>query len=471
MPRLLLLLCLLALWPLSAGARLAGPPEVAQPAAARDLASIRRSGELRVLVNQSRNSSGEIKGQSIGVEYRRLRAFEQYLNRDAGDGRRLKLKIVPVAKDQLLGALQRGDGDLVAPGELLALRGGGAVSASSAIRRDVPLIIVARQGNRRYQSLDDLSGRSFALPAGSAAGEAIRQLNERLIQRKLQPLIIEWADPSLAVEDVLEMVHAGIYNLTVVEQPIAERWAKVLPKLRLDRHIPLAEDGDMRWYVRRDASMLRASIDRFLKSYREPADLDATFQRVYRRLYKVRYPLGRIERQRLEKVRPVLQRQATQQRFDWLMLAAVAYKESTLNPAARGSGGATGLMQVTPAAGRSVGVSNIAALENNVLAAAKYLAAIRRNFFNSPQLNERERMAFVLAGYNMGPQRVQSMRAEAKRRGLNPNQWFFQVERIAMEQVGMGVVSYVNSVNKYYLAYDRERYLLEPQAVARNATD
>jgi hypothetical protein len=26
----------------------------------------------------------------------------------------------------------------------------------------------------------------------------------------------------------------------------------------------------------------------------------------------------------------------------------------------------------------------------------------------------------------------------------------------------MGVVSYVNAVNKYYLAYDRERYLLEP---------
>ena len=145
----------------------------------------------------------------------------------------------------------------------------------------------------------------------------------------------------------------------------------------------------------------------------------------------------------------MLQRQATQQGFDWLMLAAVAYKESTLNPAARGSGGATGLMQVTPAAGRSVGVGNIATLENNVLAGAKYLAAIRRNFFNSPQLNERERMAFVLAGYNMGPQRVQSMRAEARRRGLNPNQWFFQVERIAMEQIGMGGVSYVNSVNKY----------------------
>jgi membrane-bound lytic murein transglycosylase MltF len=46
---------------------------------------------------------------------------------------------------------------------------------------------------------------------------------------------------------------------------------------------------------------------------------------------------------------------------------------------------------------------------------------------------------------------------------LNPNQWFFQVERIAMEQVGMGAVSYVNSVNKYYLAFDRERESLEPR--------
>jgi membrane-bound lytic murein transglycosylase MltF len=86
---------------------------------------------------------------------------------------------------------------------------------------------------------------------------------------------------------------------------------------------------------------------------------------------------------------------------------------------------------------------------------------IRRKFFASPRINERERMAFTLAAYNLGPERVQAMRTQAKRQGLNPNQWFFQVERVAMEQVGMGVVSYVNSVNKYYLAYDQERSSLE----------
>jgi len=465
MTRALLLLLCLVLLPLPAAARLAGPQEGWQhPSQVRDLSKIRSSGVLRVLVNQSRNSSGEVKGQAIGLEYHRLRAFEQYLNRNARDGRPLTLKIIPKAKDQLLGALQRGEGDLVVPGELLNARSGQDVSPSVAIRAQVPLVLVARQGSKRYQRLDQLAGRSLALPAGSAAAEALETVNQQLALRKLAPITIEWVDPSLAVEDVLEMVEAGIFPYTAVELPIAERWLKVMPKLRIDRQLVLSEQGDINWFVRPDAPMLRAAIDRFLSGYSTPTDQDVAFQRIYRRIYKVHDPLARSDRQRLEKVRPVLQRYGDEQDIDWLALAALAFKESTLNPAARGSGGATGLMQITPAAARSVGISDVKGLEGNVQASAKYLARIRRNFFNSAQINERERMAFVLAAYNLGPQRVQGFRAEAKRRGLNPNQWFFQVERIAMEQVGMGVVSYVNAVNKYYLAYDREREQLIPKA-------
>ncbi len=459
------LLCCLMLLALPVQARLASSPAEVRGSdlPLRDLAEVRKSGELRVLVNQSRNSSGAVKGQAIGVEHHRLRAFEQYLNRNAADGRNLRLKIIPMAKDQLLGALQKGKGDLVAPGELLATPTGRMVTASAPIRRDVALVVVGNRGNRHYRKLEDMAGRSLVVPVGSAVAEALREVNQRLVERKLPPIVIEWADPSLAVEDVLEMVQAGIYPWTAVEQPIAERWSKVLPRLRIERHLVVGQTADMSWFVRRDAPMLRASIDRFLADYRQPADQDATFQRVYRRLYKVRNPLTGHDRQRLEKVRQVLQKHGQQQELDWLHLAAVAYKESTLNPAARGASGATGLMQITPAAARSVGVGNVQALDSNVLAATRYMARIRREFFASRQISEEQRMAFILAAYNMGPQRVQGLRAEARRRGLDPNQWFFQVERVAMEQMGMGVATYVNSVNKYYLAFDRERYLIEPQ--------
>lgn len=462
-----LFLCLALLAPGPAVARVVGPQAWQSTDTVRDLAEIRRSGVLRVLVNQSRNSSGEVKGEAIGVEYVRLRAFEQFLNRSS-NGRSITLEIVPKAKDQLLGALQRGEGDLVAPGELLDLGTMRQVSRSRAVVTNVPLVLVSRQGGPRYKRFEQLSGRSLALSAGNAAGPELERINRELMQAGRAPIAVEWVDPTLAVEDVLEMVQAGIYPATVVEQTIAERWVKVLPKLRIERQLTLGNEADMHWFVRKDASMLRASADRFLKGYSAPDDQDAAFVRVYRRLYRVQYPLDRVGRQRLEKVRPTLQRHAQQQDLDWLNLAALAFKESTLNPSARGASGATGLMQMTPATARSMGVSDISQLDNNVLASAKYLSSIRRNFFASPRLNERERMAFILAAYNMGPQRVQSMRAEARRRGLNPDQWFFQVERIAMETMGMGVVSYVNAVNKYYLAYTRERYLLDggPQSAA-----
>jgi membrane-bound lytic murein transglycosylase MltF len=246
------------------GCALPGPQQAVPAAKVRDLAEIRSSRVLRVLVNQSRNSSGEVQGQAIGVEYHRLRAFEQYLNGHARDGQEVTLKIIPKAKDQLLGALQRGEGDLVAPGELLDMQGH-AVASSEPIASNAAG--AGRQGER-------VTPRSSSFPANPGlahrqrAGDAVSQINQKLALHKLPPIKIEWVDPTLAVEDVLEMVQGGIFHLTIVEQPIAERWGKVLPKLRFDRQVMISEPGEEYWFVRRDASMLRASIDRFLAATR-----------------------------------------------------------------------------------------------------------------------------------------------------------------------------------------------------------
>ncbi|AVD86132.1 transglycosylase SLT domain-containing protein [Pseudomonas sp. SWI44] len=459
-----LLILLLTLGLLTTGQaqpRLPGPQQSVPPANVRDLEHVRASKVLRVLVNQSRNSSGEVKGEPVGLEYYRLRALEHYLNARAGDGQQIQLKLIPRAKEQLLGALQRGEGDLAAPGELLDPSMVRGVDTSAPVLDLVPLVLVGRKGERSFSRVEQLSGRTVALTSASAAGPVIEQLNQQLALRKRPPIKVEWVDATLAIEDVLEMVQAGIYHLTLVERPIAQRWAKVMPRLRLDTRVQVGRPQAIRWYVRRDAPQLLTTVDRFLQVYRAPDNQDAAFERIYRRQYRVHDPLAKKDRQRLASLRPVLQKHGQAQQIDWLNLAALAFKESTLNPSARGSGGAHGLMQITPSAAQRVGVSNTATVDGNVQASARYLAMIRRKFFASAQINERERMAFVLAAYNLGPERVQAMRAEARRRGLNGNQWFFQTERIAMEQVGMGPVNFVNSVNKYFLAFNRERAVLE----------
>ena len=250
-PSALFMLCLTLLLPMAAVARLDGPLEVTKPSKVRDLAEIRSSRTLRVLVNQSRNSSGEVQGQAIGVEYHRLRAFEQYLNGHARDGQEINLKIIPKAKDQLLGALARGEGDLVAPGELLDVKAAHKISTSDPIASGVPLWLVGVKGERRFTKLEQLSGRTVALTTGSAAADAISQVNQKLALHKQPSIKVEWVDPTLAVEDVLEMVQAGIFHLTIVEKPIAERWSKILPKLRFDKQVAISEPGDEYWFVRR----------------------------------------------------------------------------------------------------------------------------------------------------------------------------------------------------------------------------
>ncbi len=183
-PSALLMLCLTLSLPMAAVARLDGPLEVTKPSKVRDLAEIRSSRTLRVLVNQSRNSSGEIQGQAIGVEYHRLRAFEQYLNDQARDGQNINLKIIPKAKGQLLGALARGEGDLVAPGELLEVKAAHKISASDPIASGVPLWLVGVKGERRFTKLEQLSGRTLALTTGSAAADSINQVNQKLALHK-----------------------------------------------------------------------------------------------------------------------------------------------------------------------------------------------------------------------------------------------------------------------------------------------
>lgn len=452
-------LAALVLFVSAGSAALAEPRHVAP--ATRDLAQIRQAKVLRVVVNQSRNSSATIDGAAVGAEDQRLQAFEQYLNSQPGQHPQVRLKAVPRPKEQLLGALQRGEADLAAPGELLAPAANLQSVASAATVADTPLVLVQPRKHKAYASLDQLAGKHIVLVAGSAAAEAVTRANAQLASRNRPPIVVEWADASLGVEDVLDMISAGVYALTLVEQPIAERWVKLMPDLRIERRVAFHASGPMNWYVRGDAPQLSDSVRQFLGQYRPPANEDKALLDGCRTLYQTRYPLHDEDRQRLEALRPVLQRNARLQGLDWLDLAALAYKESDLEPDARGGGGASGPLQITPAAARRVGVKDVNALDDNVRAAARYLALIRGRFFNSKTMDERERMAFVLAAYNLGPERVQRFRAQARQRGLDPNRWFFQVERIAMENVGVAPVRYVNNVNKYFLAFNRARDSLE----------
>ncbi len=117
------------------------------------------------------------------------------------------------------------------------------------------------------------------------------------------------------------------------------------------------------------------------------------------------------------------QRYAATIRWDWRLMAAQCYQESTFDPQARSWAGACGLMQIMPGTADHLGLarSKIFHPEQNIAAAAKYLGELENNFSDIRERSERTK--FVLAAYNGGHFHIRDAMALAKKNGKNPHRW------------------------------------------------
>lgn len=110
-------------------------------------------------------------------------------------------------------------------------------------------------------------------------------------------------------------------------------------------------------------------------------------------------------------------------RWDWRLLAAQCYQESTFDPRAVSFAGAKGLMQIMPGTADHLGVprSKLYEPEANIAAAVKYIGQLQRTF--SDVRDQYERTNFVLASYNGGAHHIRDAMNLAKRDGKNPHRW------------------------------------------------
>jgi membrane-bound lytic murein transglycosylase MltF len=83
----------------------------------------------------------------------------------------------------------------------------------------------------------------------------------------------------------------------------------------------------------------------------------------------------------------------------------------------------------------------------------KILRHYRDSYFNDDSIDAENQTLFAFAAYNAGPNRINRLRKEAAAQGLDPNLWFYNVERVVARKVGREPVQYVSNVFKYYVAY------------------
>ena len=105
-------------------------------------------------------------------------------------------------------------------------------------------------------------------------------------------------------------------------------------------------------------------------------------------------------------------------------------------------------MQVMPATGAELKVGDIRQAEPNVHAGTNYMDQLMSKYFQDAKFNEQNRTLFAFASYNAGPGHISKMRREAAKRGLDPDQWFNNVEVVTTEKIGIETTTYVRSTYK-----------------------
>lgn len=422
-----------------------------------DLPRIIERKHLRVLTNFNRTNFFLKNGQLYGFEYSLMKEYEKFLNSSIGRrDLRVTIEFVPVSRDRLIPELLAGRGDIAAAGLTITPDREKRVDFTRPYLTGIDEVVVTHRRVEGIDSVEDLAGREVFVRGSSSYRESLAALNRQFEKRGLEPVEITRASETLETEDILELVNSGAVAVTIADSHLADIWSKVFRDIRVRRDVAVRTGGEIAWMVREDNPELKASLNRFLGNYSQGTLMgNIYFNRYFRDTEWITNPLSAFKDD--APYVTLFKKYGDKYGFDWRLLMALGYQESGLDHDTKSHAGAVGIMQIRPstAGDPKVGIKDVSSLEKNIHAGVKYLAFLRDRYFDSPEIQERNRVRFSLAAYNAGPRRIMEARKKAEAMGRDPDKWFRNVEMAVLKLVGQEPVKYVSNINKYYIIFSR----------------
>ena len=414
---------------------------------------------VRIYVPYSRSLYFVDKGQERGISAQLIREFERWLNKKYAKqlhNRPITVFVVVATRDRLRDDLLDGRADVAV----------GNIKVLDELAKDVDFVapdetavstevVVTGPTSPAIASIDDLSGKTVHVRKFSSHYLSLVALNDRFKREGKPEVKIVLVPEALVDEDLLEMVNVGLLQAIVVDDWKAKAWAPLLLKLSVHNDVVLRPKTRVGWAIRKQSPKLAAEVNEFYAQFaKQHGTMGGRLEKEYTgRVKALNDASAAEERKRFEALIAVFAKYGRQYKFDSLMLAAQGYQESGLDQSAKSPVGAIGIMQLMPATGTELKVGDIHQAEPNIHAGAKYMDQLMTKYFSDAKFDEQNRTLFAFASYNCGPGNVAKMRKEAEKRGLDPNQWFDNVEIVTAERIGTETTIYVRNIFKYYAAY------------------
>ncbi len=382
------------------------------PAQARSLDAIQASGELHVLTRNAPTTWYiDSEGRPAGPEHELVQAFADWLDVEVEYRKRGSVSAI-------LEALRDGGGDLAAAGLTITPERRQRFRFGPPYQ-PVTQQVVCRRDNVQPENLAEFAQvDDVAVIADSSYAELLRQLAE---QGYPTP---DWHTVEDATtEELLYRVWHRDLDCTVADSTIVDINRRYFPELLTPMN--LSREQQLGWVMPPGSAKLDHAIGQWLKRLRASGKLADLREKYYGFFQEFDYVDTRVLIRRIDERFPQYRQwfgqAALKYDLPFQLLAAQGYQESHWNAKARSPTGVRGIMMLTRATAKAMGVADRLDPRQSIFGGAKYMARMKKRFVDA--VTEPDRTFLALAAYNVGRAHLHDAQVLARRKGLNPHKW------------------------------------------------
>ncbi|WOX04163.1 MltF family protein [Microbulbifer pacificus] len=384
-----------------------------------DLDKIKERGVLRAVTRNHPGTYFMWKGRIMGYEYELMKKFAKSLDV------RLEIIVAPTHKE-IFSMVRDGKADIAA--SLITAtkaRDLAGMDFGPAYMKET-VALVGRPGDK-IEKLEDLNGRTIHLLRSSSQFELLMELLDSHPELRELKIDIQLVPEELTIPQILDRVADGEYDLTIADDVtvrLEHHWRDDIVNL-FDLHV---EDNIYAWMVRESNPQLLQAVNQFFSDPEITKLRDTLFHKYFDEPKRTRKEIKALSQKgEISPYDNLVKKYAKQYDFDWRLIVAQMFQESTFNAKAKSWVGARGLMQVMPDTGKQIGEKNLFDPETSVRAGMKYLEWLHRKF-EDKDISPENMMWFTLASYNAGLGHVYDAKDLAEEKGWDRKVWFGNVE-------------------------------------------
>lgn len=226
-----------------------------------------------------------------------------------------------------------------------------------------------------------------------------------------------------STEELLSQVASHEIDCTIANSNIYALNLRYFTEIALAFTISGREQ--LAWVLAPDSKELEASMYSWLNSFNQSGMMEELKDHHYNYVLFFDYYDTTLFYKRIKSTLPqyehYFKKAAQKYTLPWKLLAAVSYRESDWNPKAKSFTGVEGMMMITNATAKVLGVENRLDPEQSIFGGAKHIKEMLATV--PDEVVGESRLKFALAAYNIGMGHILDAQELAKTIGYDQNSW------------------------------------------------